>query len=77
NRESLDIRGRICPMTFVYTKLKLEEMQSGEFLTIFLDFEPALKNIPKSCRVQGLAEFIKKEVVIEENTYWKLILKKL
>ncbi|MBD3202044.1 MAG: hypothetical protein GF316_18655, partial [Candidatus Lokiarchaeota archaeon] len=47
NRESLDIRGRICPMTFVYTKLKLEEMQSGEFLTIFLDFEPALKNIPK------------------------------
>ena len=24
--KELDIRGKVCPMTFVYTKLKLEEM---------------------------------------------------
>ncbi len=34
--QELDIRGKVCPMTFVYTKLKLEEMKSGELLKVIL-----------------------------------------
>ena len=34
---NLDLRGVVCPINFVKTKLKLEEMNSGEILEIVID----------------------------------------
>jgi tRNA 2-thiouridine synthesizing protein A len=49
----LDIRGEVCPYTFVKTKLALEEMQPGQVLRVLVDYEPATKNVPRSVRLQG------------------------
>ena len=34
--EKIDLRGVLCPTNFVKTKLKLEEMQSGQILELYL-----------------------------------------
>jgi tRNA 2-thiouridine synthesizing protein A len=48
--EELDIRGETCPHTFLYTKIKVEELayQGGGILKVTLDYPPAAKNIPRS-----------------------------
>lgn len=49
----LDITREICPMTFVKTKLELEELSSGQVLEVILrDGEP-LKNVTRSCEEEG------------------------
>ena len=49
----LDIRGEVCPYTFVKTRLALEEMQAGQVLRVLVDYEPATKNVPRSVTLQG------------------------
>jgi TusA-related sulfurtransferase len=49
----LDIRGEVCPYTFVKTKLALEEMTPGQVLRVLVDYEPAIKNVPRSVKLQG------------------------
>ncbi|WP_428262950.1 sulfurtransferase TusA family protein [Haliangium sp.] len=51
----LDLRGEVCPYTFVRTRLRLEEMPLGARLTILVDHEPAIRNIPRSARDWGQA----------------------
>ena len=51
--EELDLRGEVCPYTFVKTKLKLEEMESGEDLIVLLDNATATANVSKSLRNEG------------------------
>jgi tRNA 2-thiouridine synthesizing protein A len=51
--EELDLRGEVCPYTFVKTKLKLEEMATGEDLTILLDDPEAVANVSKSLKNEG------------------------
>ncbi len=75
--EYLDIRGEVCPMTFVLTKLILEELEEGSILEVHLDFPAALKNIPESCKRQNLAEVIKIKEMNPEKHEWMLLLKKL
>jgi tRNA 2-thiouridine synthesizing protein A len=73
----LDIQGEVCPMTFVYTKLALEEIKKGDILEVKLDFPSALKNIPDSCKRQNLAEVINIKKLKSDKKTWVLILKKL
>jgi tRNA 2-thiouridine synthesizing protein A len=49
----LDIRGEVCPYTFVKTKLALEEMAPGQVLRVLVDYEPATRNVPRSVKLQG------------------------
>jgi TusA-related sulfurtransferase len=51
----LDLRGEVCPFTFVRTKLRLEEMQAGDRLRVLVDHEPASRNVPRSAREWGQA----------------------
>ena len=73
----LDIRGKVCPMTFVYTKLALEEMTKGEIIEVLVDFPPAIENIPDSCRRQSIAEVLGIKKIDSKNKVWKLSLKKI
>ena len=75
--KNLDIRGRVCPMTFVYTKLALEELDKGNILEVLLDFAPAIKNVPENCERQSLAELLEIKEIGSDNKYWCLRLKKL
>lgn len=51
--EALDLRGEVCPFTFVRTRLRLEEMALGARLRVLVDHEPAARNIPRSAREWG------------------------
>lgn len=76
--KSIDIRGKVCPMTFVYAKINLEKMNPGELIDIILDFPPALKNIPKSCDTQKLAKLVSiQKISNEEKNEWIMRLEKL
>ncbi|MFW9785673.1 MAG: sulfurtransferase TusA family protein, partial [Candidatus Heimdallarchaeota archaeon] len=70
----LDIRGKICPMTFVYTKLQLEKMKAGELLEIILDFPAAVKNVPDNCKRQGIGELINIQT-LDDTKEWILLIK--
>ncbi|CEP67501.1 TusA-like domain [Moorella glycerini] len=49
----LDITGDCCPITFVKTKLALEEMQPGEILEVLLAEGEPLNNVPRSLKSEG------------------------
>ena len=77
NSTQLDIRGKMCPLTFVYTKLALEELEEGKILEVYLDFPAALKNIPESCKRQNIAELLEIKEHQSDKPEWIMILKKL
>jgi len=66
----LDLRGYQCPMTFVYTKVALEEMESGSILKVILDFRSAFTNVPKSIIRQELGEILSEYEKDTEKTIW-------
>jgi tRNA 2-thiouridine synthesizing protein A len=51
--KTIDIRGQVCPYTFVRSKLAIEKMNVGEVLEIILDHKPAVENVPKSMENEG------------------------
>lgn len=75
--KKLDIRGKLCPLTFVYTKIMLEELEKDTVLEVYLDFPPALKNIPENCKRQELAELLEIKENPSDKPEWIMILKKL
>lgn len=52
-KEELNLKGVICPMNFVKTKLKLEELQNGEILKVVIDEGEPMQNVPKSVKDEG------------------------
>ena len=49
----IDLRGEICPFTFVRTRLALEALPIGGVLRVVIDHEPAIRNIPRSATEWG------------------------
>ncbi len=71
--EELDLKGEVCPYTFVKSKLALEEMEDGQILQVIVDHLPAVDNVPRSLSAEG-QEVI--EVSQINNTDWKIVVKK-
>ena len=71
--KQIDIKGLVCPYTFVKAKLAIEMMDVGEVLEILLDYEEASRSIPKSMQDHGHA-VLKNEKVNE--TDWVLQIRK-
>lgn len=51
--KTLDIKGQVCPYTFVRSKLAIEKMNLGEVLEIVTDHKPAAENVPRSMENEG------------------------
>ena len=49
----LDITPDVCPITFVKTKLKLEQMNKGEVLEVLLNDGEPIQNVPRSVKGEG------------------------
>ena len=49
----LDLRGTPCPLNWVKTKLRLEQMEEGELLEVVLDDGDAIRNVPRSVKTEG------------------------
>jgi sulfite reductase (ferredoxin) len=50
---TLDLRGVMCPINYVKTKLKLEMMDEGDVLEVWLDAGEPIRNVPQSLRNDG------------------------
>lgn len=71
--KTIDLKGEVCPYTFVKTKLALEEMDLNQILEVVVDHEPAVKNVPRSLKNEG-----QNVLAIDKmnDTDWKIVIKK-
>lgn len=49
----LDIRNDFCPMTFVKTRLLIDQMQSGQYATLYVSAGEPVENLPHSIAELG------------------------
>ncbi|MCP6759000.1 MAG: sulfurtransferase TusA family protein [Fischerella sp. CENA71] len=49
----LDLRGTPCPINFVRTKLRLEQIQPGSLLEVWLDPGEPIEQVPDSLTMAG------------------------
>ena len=67
----LNLKGEVCPMTFVKTKLAIEKLNSGEKLKVIFNSSEAKINVPKS-----LKELNYKVITIndiDENNFYIIV----
>lgn len=70
----LDLRGEVCPFTFVKSKLIIEQMEPGQVLKVILDYKPSVENVPKSMKEEGQEVLDIKQV--GENL-WEVVVRKV
>ena len=49
----LNLKGKICPYTFIESTLTLEEMEEGQVLRVIVDYPPAACDVPRSLKSEG------------------------
>jgi len=71
--KTIDLKGEVCPYTFVKSKLALEEMGLDQVLEVIVDHEPAVENVPKSLKNEG-----QKVLAVDKinDTDWKILVRK-
>ncbi len=72
----LDLRGVMCPLNYVKTKLKLEMMDAGQYLEVWLDAGEPIKNVPMSLRNDG-HKILAEEPLEPEAAHYKLLVEKV
>ena len=70
----INLRGEVCPYTFVKSLLTLEEMEVGEVLRVILDYPQSVENVPRSLKNEG-HEIV--EVVQLNQRDWVVSIRKL
>ena len=71
-----DLRGVVCPLNYVKTKLKLEMMDAGERLEVWLDAGDPIKNVPMSLRNDG-HKVLAEEPLEPEAEHYKVLVEKV
>ena len=71
-----DLRGVACPLNYVKTKLKLEMMDAGEQLEVWLDAGEPIKNVPMSLKNDG-HKVILQEALESEATHYRVLVEKV
>ena len=51
--KELNLKGKICPYTFIESMLALEEMETGAILRVIVDYPQAVCDVPRSLRNEG------------------------
>jgi tRNA 2-thiouridine synthesizing protein A len=70
----LDLRGEVCPYTFVKAKLETEDMPAGQVLRILLDHPPAVEDVPRSLTTQGDQVLLVRQL---GDTEWEVLVRVL
>jgi sulfite reductase (ferredoxin) len=71
-----DLRGVACPMNYVKTKLKLEMMEGGEKLEVWLDAGEPIKNVPMSLKNDGHLVHLQ-EALEPEAAHYRILVEKV
>jgi TusA-related sulfurtransferase len=69
----LDLKGEVCPYTFVKSKLALEAMASGQVLHVIVDNNESAENVPRSLTNEGNEVL---EVSQPNDSDWSIVVKK-
>ena len=71
--ETVDITNVVCPVTFVKTKVALEELDDGQILSVHMKDGEPVQNVPRSVKEEG--HQILKLIDNEDGTYDLLVKK--
>lgn len=71
--EFLDLKGEVCPYTFVKSKLRLELMSVGQVLKIKVDNSESAENVPRSLDLEGHEVL---DVRKESPSAWNIVVRK-
>jgi TusA-related sulfurtransferase len=71
--KEINIKGEICPYTFVKSKLAIEELAPGQVLRVIVDYEPATRNVPRSMENEGNEVL---EVGRLNDSDWQIVIRK-
>ena len=70
--QELNLKGKVCPYTFIESMLALEEMKVGEVLRVIVDYPPAVCDVPKSLKNEGYEVL---EVSPINDTDWAILVR--
>ena len=70
----LDITDKICPLTFVHTRLTIDSMEPGTVLAIVLKKGEPLENVPRSLKELGHKVISIKPISTPPGSYRLLVL---
>lgn len=68
----LNLKGKICPYTFIETMLTLEEMEPDKVLRVIIDYPPAACEVPQSLKNEGYEVL---EVSPINGTDWAILVR--
>ena len=71
-----DLRGVACPMNYVKTKLKLEMMDHGDRLEVWLDGGDPIRNVPVSLRNDG-HNVLEQEPMDADEQHFRVLVEKV
>lgn len=71
-----DLRGVACPLNYVKTKLKLEMMDAGERLEVWLDAGEPIKNVPVSLKNDG-HKLLLQEALDPDAAHYRILVEKV
>ena len=66
--ELLDLRGVACPLSWAKARVALDELSRGDSLTLILDEDRALRDIPRAAEAQGYSV----ESPVQGEGAWRL-----
>jgi TusA-related sulfurtransferase len=70
--ETMDLQGVPCPGNFARVLLRLEAMDEGEILEVFVDDGEPIDNVPRAVSDEGY-QILAKEKLADK---WQLLIKK-
>jgi len=64
----IDLRGTPCPLNFIRTKLRLEQMVPGAVLEVWLDSGEPIEQVPDSLKIEGYSILETQLVAAEDGS---------
>ena len=71
--KAINLKGEVCPYTFVRSKLAIEDMLPGQVLRIVVDHEPATRNVPRSMENEGNETL---DISKLNDSDWQIVIRK-
>jgi tRNA 2-thiouridine synthesizing protein A len=71
--KEINLKGEVCPYTFVRSKLAIEEMEPNQVLRIIVDYLPATENVPRSMENDG-NKILRVEMLNDSD--WEILVRK-
>lgn len=71
--QELNLRGEVCPYTFVKSKLALEQLEIGEVLRVIVDNPRSAEDVPRSLANEG-NEILKVSRLTDHE--WAIVIRK-